>query len=88
MPRPAHTPDAPGLGQVDLQVTPFEFDTIGRIDRLINTVIIHFDKSKSPRTAGTAVGGKKHLDDLAHFREQCFELALGRFVTEIPNKDS
>lgn len=46
------------------------------------------DEGESPRTAGTAIGGKKHLDDLAHFREQCLKLALGRFVTEIPNKDS
>ena len=45
------------------------------------------DESKSPRTAGAAVGGQVDIDDLPGFGQDFGEIGLGGVVAEITYKD-
>ncbi len=76
-----------GLG--DPEVPAIQLVAVELLDGFgCRRLVCQLDEGEPSWAASTAIGGKKHLDDLAHFREQGFELALGRFVTEISNKDS
>lgn len=83
MPGSAHSPYAPGFGQVNLKITPFEFDTISRVDGFIDTVIIHFNKCKSPGLTGVSIVDQLDREHVTMGREQVPQLVRRRFERDI-----
>ena len=84
MPGSPHSPYASGFGQVNLQITPFEFDTISRVDCFIDIVIIHFDKSKSPGLTCVSIIDQLDREHITMRRKQVPQLVRRRFKEIFP----
>ena len=70
------------------EISAVELLTIKARDSVCNSrVVRESDESKPSWLAGDPINRQKDLDNLSHLRKEAGELALGRIIIEISDKD-
>ena len=76
------------LGLRDAEIPAVELVAVKPLDGARGRRIVReSDKGKASRLTGNPVYRQKDLDNLSHLRKKAGELALGRIIIEISDKD-